>query len=135
MSALAEHAINNYHNIAWEDAIVVDADPHMYRRRTLEAWHIRQEPNPMNRDRGLLPQHMIPLSEPTHHQTLINVDNVALSSLIVHLHCLSFPSRQGIVFTSGCFCVFIPAAPLLVLFATDEDYCIVVETFGIHILS
>ena len=78
---------------------------------------------------------MIPLSEPTHHQTLINVDNVALSSLIVHLHCLSFPSRQGIVFTSGCFYVFIPAAPLLVLFATDEDYCIVVETFGIHILS
>ena len=55
MSALAEHAINNHHDIAWEDAIVVDADPHMYRRRTLEAWHIHQEPNPMNRDRGLLP--------------------------------------------------------------------------------
>ena len=31
MSALAEHAINNHHDIAWEDAIVVDADPHMYR--------------------------------------------------------------------------------------------------------
>ena len=65
----------------------------------------------------------------------INVDNVALSSLIVHFHCLSFPSRQGIVFTSGCFYVFIPAAPLLVLIATDEDYCIVVETSGFHILS
>ena len=38
------------------------------------------------------------------------------------------------MFTSG-FYVFIPAAPLLVLFATDVDYCIVVETFGIHILS
>ena len=35
------------------------------------------------------PQYMIPLSEPTHHQTLINVDNVALSSLIVHFHCCS----------------------------------------------
>ena len=55
MSTLAEHAINHHNNIAWEDAIVVDADPHMYRRQTLEAWHIRQEPNPMNRDRGLLP--------------------------------------------------------------------------------
>ena len=55
MSALAEHAINHHHDIAWEDATVVDADPHMYRRRTLEAWHIRQEPKPMNRDRGLLP--------------------------------------------------------------------------------
>ena len=33
----------------------LNADPHMYCRWTLEAWHIRQEPNPMNRDRGLLP--------------------------------------------------------------------------------
>ena len=39
------------------------------------------------------------------------------------------------MFTSGCFYVFIPAAPLLVLIATDEDYCIVVETPGFHILS
>ena len=37
------------------------------------------------------------------------------------------------MFTSSY--VFIPAAPLLALFATDEDYCIVVETFGFHILS
>ena len=42
---------------------------------------------------------------------------------------------QGIVFTSGCFYAFIPAVPLLVLFATDEDYCILVEMFGIHILN
>ena len=55
VSALAQHAINHHHEIAWEDAIVVDADPHMYRHRTLEAWHIRQEPNPTNRDRRLLP--------------------------------------------------------------------------------
>ena len=32
MSALAEKAINHHHNIALEDATVVDADPHMYRR-------------------------------------------------------------------------------------------------------
>ena len=37
MSALAEHAINHLHDTAWEDAIVVDADPHMYHHRTLEA--------------------------------------------------------------------------------------------------
>ena len=38
---------------------------------------------------------MIPLSEPTHHQTLIYVNNVALSSLIVHRHCvfLFLPAR------------------------------------------
>ena len=109
--------------------------PHMYvPSPNTEAWHIRQEPNPMNRDRGLLP----PVYDSfirTHPPPDFNVDNVALSSLIVHFHCLSFSSRQGIVFTSGCFYVFIPAAPLLVLIATDEDYCIVVETFGFHILS
>ena len=55
MSALAEHAINHHHDIAWEDVTVVDADPHMYRHRTPEAWHIRQEPKPMNRDREPLP--------------------------------------------------------------------------------
>ena len=30
MSALAEHAIHHHHNIAWEDATVVDTEPHMY---------------------------------------------------------------------------------------------------------
>ena len=55
MSTLAEHAINHHHDISWEDAIVVDADLHMYRRQTLEEWHICQEPKPMNRDRELLP--------------------------------------------------------------------------------
>ena len=29
---------------------------------------------------------------------------------------------------------FIPAVPLMVLIATDEDYCRVVEMFGFHIL-
>ena len=85
---------------------------------------------------------MIPLSEPTHHQTLIYVDNVVLSSLIVHCHCVcffSFPSRQGIVLTSGCiyllyYYTFIPAVPLLVLIATDEEYCKVVETSSFYIL-
>ena len=37
--------------------------------------------------------------------------------------------------TSGCFLRFIPAVLLLVLIATDEDYYIVVETSGFHILS
>ena len=28
MSALAEHAMDHHHDIAWEDVIAVDADPH-----------------------------------------------------------------------------------------------------------
>ena len=47
MSALAERAMNHQHNIAWEDATVVDTD--MYRRRALEAWYIHRESRPMNR--------------------------------------------------------------------------------------
>jgi len=30
MSALADRAINYQHDIAWEDATVADADPHMH---------------------------------------------------------------------------------------------------------
>ena len=101
--------------------------------KTLEACHIRQEPKPMNRDRGFLPQYMIPLSELTHHQTLINVDNVALSSLIVHCHCYFFSFPPGFCAHFSCFCIY-TAVPLLVLIATDEDYCKVVETFGFCIL-
>ena len=39
MPALAEHSINHYHDIAWEDATVVDAEPNMYCCRALEARH------------------------------------------------------------------------------------------------
>ena len=31
LSTLAERAMNHQHNIAWKDATVADADPHMYR--------------------------------------------------------------------------------------------------------
>ena len=31
LSTLAEHAMNHQHDIAWKDATVADADPHMYR--------------------------------------------------------------------------------------------------------
>ena len=33
------------------------------------------------------------------------------------------------------YALFTFSGTLLVLFATDEDYCIVVKTFGFHILS
>ena len=74
-------------------------------------------------------------SDPTHHQTLIYVDNVALSSLIVHFHCvfLFLPTREFCSLPVVFLC-FIPAVLLLVLIATD-DYCIIVETSGFHILS
>ena len=100
------------------------ADPHMYRCQTLEAWHIKN----LIQWVGLLVYHSLIRTHPPPD----TVDNLALSSLI-HFHYPFLPTRElcslPVVF------VFIPAAPLLVLFATDEDYCIVIETFGFHILS
>ena len=57
----------------WDDATVVDTDPHMYRHQALEAWYIRREPGPMNRDRGLLPtvyDSLIRTSEPIRHSSV-----------------------------------------------------------------
>ena len=75
---------------------------------------------------------MIPLSEPTHHQTLIYVDNVALSSLIVFVIVFFFSFPPGNCAHLQLFLHFISAVPHLLLIATDEDYCRVVETSGFH---
>ena len=56
-----------------------------------------------------------------------------LASLFISIVVFSF--QPGNCAHFWLFLRFIPAAPLLVLIATDEDYCRVVETFGFHILS
>jgi len=50
-SVVAEHAMEEDHNIKWEDAGVVD---HILRycHSTLEAWHIRTEWHKINSDEG-----------------------------------------------------------------------------------
>ena len=74
----------------------VDADP-----TCTVAKHLKHGIKNLIQWIGLLPVYHS-LTEPTHHQAL-NVDSVALSSLIVHFHCYPFPLG---------FYVFIPAAPL-----------------------
>ena len=54
-SALAEHAMDTIHKIAWEDTEVLASNPHPHQRCAIEAWHIRSQPLPMNREAGLLP--------------------------------------------------------------------------------
>ena len=54
-SALAEHALEQDHDIAWREATVLDSNEHMHQRCALEAWHIRRQQKPINRERGLLP--------------------------------------------------------------------------------
>ena len=40
-SAVAEHAMKENHNIAWDDAKVLDANSRLYQRFLLERWYIR----------------------------------------------------------------------------------------------
>ena len=54
-SALAEHAMDTMHEIAWEDAVVLASNPYPHQQCAIEAWHIRSQPSPMNREAGLLP--------------------------------------------------------------------------------
>ena len=53
-SVVAEHAISSGHTIAWDVASVIDSNPHLHPRCALEAWHIRSQPHPLNRERGNL---------------------------------------------------------------------------------
>ena len=53
-SALAEHAINHNHVIDWSGAKVLDGDDQLWQRCSLEAWHIRAQEQPLNRDEGTL---------------------------------------------------------------------------------
>ena len=48
-------AMNAGHDIDWSDAQVIDASPLLQQRCTLESWHIRRQPQPLNRERGMLP--------------------------------------------------------------------------------
>jgi len=47
-SAVAEHAISSGHTIAWDEASVIDSNPHLHPRCALEAWHIRSQQHPPN---------------------------------------------------------------------------------------
>ena len=65
VSAVAQHAVDEGHEIDWSSAIVIDGHPNFHRRCALEAWHIRSQDTLMNRDAGPLPQVYNPL---IHHQ-------------------------------------------------------------------
>ena len=61
LSAVAEHAMEEMHDIDWMGATVVDGHPHLHQRCALEAWHIRSQDSTMNRDAGPLPSVYNPL--------------------------------------------------------------------------
>ena len=52
-SAVAEHAWNAGHHADWSGVTILDLDQNLHHRLTLEACHIRMQPSPVNRDRGL----------------------------------------------------------------------------------
>ena len=61
LSAVAQHAVEEMHNIDWMGATVVDSHPHFHQRCALKAWHIRSQDSTMNRGAGPLPSVSTPL--------------------------------------------------------------------------
>ena len=60
-SGVAEHAVEQMHEINWKEAEVVDSHPYYHQRCVLEAWHICTEHQTMNHDEGPLPSEYNPL--------------------------------------------------------------------------
>lgn len=53
--AVAEHVWQEQHNIDRPAAMILDSNHYLYSRLILESWHIYQQPDPMNKERGPLP--------------------------------------------------------------------------------
>ena len=53
-SVLAEHAWNEHHHIAWEEATVLDQHPFLHSRCVMESWYINNIPETLHREKGLL---------------------------------------------------------------------------------
>ena len=60
-SGIAEHAVEELHEINWIEAEVVDSHLYYRQRCVLKAWHIRTERQTMNRDESPLPSEYNPL--------------------------------------------------------------------------
>ena len=55
VSALAEHALRNGHEIDWENASILDNSDLFYPRLYLDSWYIRQQSSVINREVDILP--------------------------------------------------------------------------------
>ena len=79
--AVAEHAMDTGHSITfkWTEVCILDSYPCLQQRCTLESWHILQQPNPINRNPGLLP--------PVYHH-------------VIHAHACTWPP----LFMRECIC-------------------------------
>ena len=55
VSAVAEHAWSAGHGVDWNGVTILDQHKDLHPRLALEAFHIRKQPLPLNRDKGSLP--------------------------------------------------------------------------------
>ena len=53
-SAITEHAKTAGHIINWSDTDILTTNSRQHQRDALEAWDIRLQSHPVNRDQGLL---------------------------------------------------------------------------------
>ena len=126
-SVLAEHAWSHHHPVDWENVRVLEQQPRLYHRLTLESIHIRSHPHTLNRHDGTLPQftsHYFParLSHCTLH------DSRQTSTLTLFIACRLTCCHSLVNFTA--ILAYIKRVTFCFVPATDEDNCMVVETFG-----
>ena len=77
-SAVADHANDSGHAIAWDYASVIDSSSQC---SALEAWHMRSQPHPLDREHGML----LPVYDRLVAHTLQEMD--------AHAHQLQVPSQ------------------------------------------
>lgn len=52
--ALADHSFKTDHEIEWDNVSIITCNPCYFQRICLEAWHINNAKDPLNRDDGNL---------------------------------------------------------------------------------
>ena len=60
VSAIAEHGWNAGHSVDWNGVTILDQHKNLHPRLALEAFHIRKQPLPLDRDRGSTPSRLRP---------------------------------------------------------------------------
>ena len=102
VSVIAEHAWNAGHGVDWNGVTILDQHKDLHPRLALEAFHIRKQPLPLNRDKGSLP--------PAYDHLLKTLDHFQLCDFFLYL--FYFPLFHLYIF----FTNFPPFFPRVVVF-------------------
>ena len=83
------------HTIAWDEALVIDSNLYLHPRCALDAWHIRSQPHPLNRERG-------PCTHQPWHQKCVDVA-ISRWKQTKHLWFLCVCVYCNLLYTTTCW--------------------------------